>query len=148
AVGSGKSSILGALVGEMKRVSGTIEFGGTIGYCTQTAWIQNATVRDNILFGQPFDEARYRQVVRVCALERDLQQLPDGDQTEIGERGINLSGGQKQRVNIARAVYHNPDIILFDDPLSAVDAHVGRHLFHECLRGEMLQGKTRVLVTH
>ncbi|KAG0220544.1 P-loop containing nucleoside triphosphate hydrolase protein [Mortierella sp. GBAus27b] len=147
AVGSGKSSLLNALVGEMRKTDGTMEYGGTIGYCPQSAWIQNATVKNNILFGLPEDEERYRRVIKDCALERDIQILPDGDQTEIGERGINLSGGQKQRVNIARAVYFDADIILLDDPLSAVDAHVGKYLFKNCIMGA-LQGKTRVLVTH
>ncbi|KAG0329331.1 hypothetical protein BG000_000100 [Podila horticola] len=147
AVGSGKSSLLNALVGEMRKTSGRMEYGGTIGYCPQSAWIQNATVKDNILFGLPLDEDRYHRVIRDCALERDIQILPDGDQTEIGERGINLSGGQKQRVNIARAVYFNADVVLLDDPLSAVDAHVGKYLFKNCIMGA-LQGKTRVLVTH
>ncbi|KAF9357787.1 hypothetical protein BGX34_009218 [Mortierella sp. NVP85] len=147
AVGSGKSSLLNAMVGEMRKTSGFMEYGGTIGYCPQSAWIQNATVKDNILFGLPLDEDRYRRVIKDCALERDLEILPDGDQTEIGERGINLSGGQKQRVNIARAVYFDADIIFLDDPLSAVDAHVGKYLFKNCVMGA-LQGKTRVLVTH
>ncbi|KAF9961648.1 hypothetical protein BGZ70_008234 [Mortierella alpina] len=147
AVGSGKSSLLNALVGEMRKTSGSMEYGGTIGYCPQSAWIQNATVKDNILFGLPLDEARYKKVIKDCALERDIQILPDGDQTEIGERGINLSGGQKQRVNIARAVYFDADVVLLDDPLSAVDAHVGKYLFKNCIMGA-LQGKTRVLVTH
>ncbi|KAI1320479.1 hypothetical protein EDD11_000864 [Mortierella claussenii] len=147
AVGSGKSSLLNALVGEMRKSGGTMEYGGTIGYCPQSAWIQNATVKDNILFGLPLDEARYQRVIKDCALERDIQILPDGDQTEIGERGINLSGGQKQRVNIARAVYFDADVVLLDDPLSAVDAHVGKYLFKHCIMGA-LQGKTRVLVTH
>ncbi|KAF9938627.1 hypothetical protein BGZ67_010647 [Mortierella alpina] len=147
AVGSGKSSLLNALVGEMRKTSGSMEYGGTIGYCPQSAWIQNATVKDNILFGLPLDETRYKKVIKDCALERDIQILPDGDQTEIGERGINLSGGQKQRVNIARAVYFDADVVLLDDPLSAVDAHVGKYLFKNCIMGA-LQGKTRVLVTH
>ncbi|KAF9430894.1 hypothetical protein BGZ76_000670 [Entomortierella beljakovae] len=147
AVGSGKSSLLNALVGEMKKTGGSMEYGGTIGYCPQTAWIQNATVKDNILFGLPYDEEKYKRVLKDCALERDIEILPDGDQTEIGERGINLSGGQKQRVNIARAVYFNADVVLLDDPLSAVDAHVGKYLFKNCILGA-LQGKTRVLVTH
>lgn len=147
AVGSGKSSLLNALVGEMRKTGGHMVYGGTIGYCPQSAWIQNATVKDNILFGLPLDEDRYHRVIRDCALERDIQILPDGDQTEIGERGINLSGGQKQRVNIARAVYFDAEVVLLDDPLSAVDAHVGKYLFKNCIMGA-LQGKTRILVTH
>jgi len=147
AVGSGKSSLLNALVGEMKQTKGNIVFGGNVGYCPQTAWIQNNTVKNNILFGLPLDEQRYQQVIRDCALEQDLQVLPDGDGTEIGERGINLSGGQKQRINLARATYYNADILLLDDPLSAVDAHVGKHLFEKCIC-TALAGKTRVLVTH
>ncbi|CAG8602800.1 21542_t:CDS:10 [Gigaspora margarita] len=124
-VGSGKSSLLSALVGEMKRIKGEVLFGGNVGYCPQTAWIQNATLRDNITFGLPYNEEKYRQVIKDCCLEPDLKVLPAGDLTEIGEKGINLSGGQKQRVNIARAVYYNADIVLLDDPLSAVDAHIG-----------------------
>ncbi|CAG8537245.1 20906_t:CDS:10, partial [Racocetra persica] len=122
-VGSGKSSLLSALVGEMKRIKGEVIFGGNVGYCPQTAWIQNATIRDNITFGLPFDEEKYQRVIKDCCLKPDLNLLPAGDLTEIGEKGINLSGGQKQRVNIARAVYYDADIVLFDDPLSAVDAH-------------------------
>ncbi|OZJ01918.1 hypothetical protein BZG36_05007 [Bifiguratus adelaidae] len=146
-VGSGKSSLLSALVGEMKKVEGSVTFGGTVGYCPQTAWIQNATVKDNILFGLEYDEKRYQRVIKDCALTHDLSVLPEGDQTEIGERGINLSGGQKQRINLARAYYFNADIVLLDDPLSAVDAHVGRYLFENCIC-DALSSKTRVLVTH
>ncbi|KAI8925342.1 P-loop containing nucleoside triphosphate hydrolase protein [Entophlyctis helioformis] len=146
-VGSGKSSLLNALVGEMRRTAGSVTFRGTVGYCQQQAWIQNASVRDNILFGLPYDADKYARVLRDCSLERDLTILPGGDATEIGERGINLSGGQKQRVSIARAVYFDPDIVLLDDPLSAVDAHVGRYLFENCIV-KALHGKTRVLVTH
>ncbi|KAI8873555.1 P-loop containing nucleoside triphosphate hydrolase protein [Ramicandelaber brevisporus] len=147
-IGSGKTALLSALVGEMDRISGSMSINGSLAYCTQQSWIQNATVRDNILFGRPYDEERYRKVIKICALERDLKTLPDGDNTEIGERGSNLSGGQKQRLSLARAVYFDPEIILFDDPLSAVDTHVGRHLFYECISGDMLQNKTRLLVTH
>ncbi|CAB4387319.1 unnamed protein product [Rhizophagus irregularis] len=146
-VGSGKSSLLSALVGEMKKIRGEIEFGGSVGYCPQSAWIQNATLRDNIIFGLPFDEEKYRRVVKDCCLEPDLAVLPDGDMTEIGEKGINLSGGQKQRVSVARAVYYNADIVMLDDPLSAVDAHVGNYLITNCIQGS-LKGKTRILVTH
>ncbi|CAG8573111.1 6233_t:CDS:10, partial [Cetraspora pellucida] len=146
-VGSGKSSLLSALVGEMKKIGGEIIFGGTVGYCPQTAWIQNSTLRENITFGLPFDEEKYQRVIKDCCLEPDLAILPAGDMTEIGEKGINLSGGQKQRVNIARAVYFDADIVLLDDPLSAVDAHVGKYLFTNCIRGSLAK-KTRILVTH
>ncbi|KAI8618185.1 P-loop containing nucleoside triphosphate hydrolase protein [Chytriomyces sp. MP71] len=146
-VGSGKSSLLSALVGEMSHVSGSVTFRGSVGYCQQSAWIQNTSVKENILFGLKLDSERYAAAVRVSSLERDFEILPNGDETEIGERGINLSGGQKQRVQIARAVYFNPDIVLLDDPLSAVDAHVGRALFEDCILGK-LAGKTRILVTH
>ncbi|CAG8701408.1 5708_t:CDS:10, partial [Dentiscutata erythropus] len=146
-VGSGKSSLLSALVGEMKNVGGEIIFGGTVGYCPQTAWIQNATLRENITFGLPFDEEKYQRVIKDCCLEPDLAILPAGDMTEIGEKGINLSGGQKQRINIARAVYFDADIVLLDDPLSAVDAHVGKYLFTNCIQGSLAK-KTRILVTH
>ncbi|CAG8720739.1 46294_t:CDS:2 [Gigaspora margarita] len=146
-VGSGKSSLLSALIGEMKRIKGEAIFGENVGYCPQTAWIQNATLRDNITFGLPFNYEKYQQVIKDCCLEPDLLVLPSGDLTEIGEKGINLSGGQKQRVNVARAVYYNADIILLDDPLSAVDAHVGRCLFTNCIKGALAK-KTRLLVTH
>lgn len=146
-VGSGKSTVLQSLVGETRKIEGSVHISGSIGYAPQQAWIQNATVRENILFGRPYDEIRYRRVVNVCCLERDLEILPEGDSTDIGEKGINLSGGQKQRVNLARLCYFDPDIVLMDDPLSAVDAHVGTFLFDNCISGE-LKTKTRVLVTH
>ncbi|KAL6591713.1 P-loop containing nucleoside triphosphate hydrolase protein [Neocallimastix sp. 'constans'] len=146
-VGSGKSSLINALIGEMKRESGEVTFGGTIGYCSQQAWIQNATVKDNILFGKEYDEEKYNNAVKSCALLPDFKIFPKGDRTEIGERGINLSGGQKQRINLARAVYFNSDIVFLDDPLSAVDAHVSRYLFDKCILGA-LGNKTRILVTH
>lgn len=152
-VGSGKSSLLQALIGEMKQTGGVpARFGGSIGYCPQSAWIQNDTIRGNILFGLLLDEHKYAAVVRASCLESDLEILPHGDLTMIGERGINLSGGQKQRVSIARALYFNPDIILYDDPLSAVDAHVGNHLFEHAIRNTSSRTnpvpQTRILVTH
>ncbi|KAJ3321041.1 hypothetical protein HDU76_000167 [Blyttiomyces sp. JEL0837] len=146
-VGSGKSSLLHAIIGEMKRTTGTVTFSGTMGYAPQSAWIQNANLRDNVLFGRPYDCEQYLKALRDCALEQDLKVLPDGDLTSIGERGINLSGGQKQRVNLARCVYFEADIVLLDDPLSAVDAHVGKYLFDNCIMGA-LKEKTRILVTH
>ncbi|KAJ7175120.1 ABC protein [Mycena crocata] len=147
-VGSGKSSLLQGLIGEMRLVSGEFAFGGRVAYCPQSAWIQNASLRDNVLFGQPFDEARYWRVLEDACLLPDLQLLADGDLTESGEKGINLSGGQKQRVNIARALYYGADIVIFDDPLSAVDANVGKALFHTAIQGLVAQGKTVLLVTH
>lgn len=120
-VGSGKSSLISAFLGEMEKVSGRVNTVGQIAYVPQQSWIQNATLQDNILFGKPLDQKRYDQIIDACALKPDLEILPGGDQTEIGEKGINLSGGQKQRVSLARAVYNNSDIYFFDDPLSAVD---------------------------
>lgn len=146
-IGSGKSSLLQGLVGEMRRTEGKVTFSGTTSLCAQSPWIQNATVRENIVFGQPWDEDRYWAAVRDACLEPDLELLEDGDSTEIGEKGINLSGGQKQRVNIARAIYFNSDIIALDDPLSALDAGVGKALFFNAIMGA-LSGKTRILVTH
>ncbi|KAF3928827.1 hypothetical protein AA313_de0206435 [Arthrobotrys entomopaga] len=146
-VGSGKSSLLAALAGDMRKTSGEITQGASMAYCPQSAWIQNTTVRENILFGRPYDPIWYEKVIYACALKPDLEMLPYGDMTEIGERGITVSGGQKQRLNIARAIYHNSDILLLDDPLSAVDAHVGRHMFNEAISG-LLKDKCRVLATH
>ncbi|KAI9794890.1 MAG: hypothetical protein M1816_003019 [Peltula sp. TS41687] len=146
-VGSGKSSLMAALAGDMRKTRGEIAIGGSRALCPQYAWIQNATVRENIVFGKDFDPVWYSKVIEACALGPDLQMLPNGDQTEIGERGITVSGGQKQRINIARAIYFNADIVLMDDPLSAVDAHVGRHIFDHAISG-LLQNKCRVLATH
>ena len=209
AVGSGKSSLLSGILGEMKRRSGRVSLCGSLGYCHQSAWIQNATVRDNVLFGLPYDEQKYNRVINgrhhahsalhctytmsrtlamhafmdivvvareeectnsapfpylillslcvcvcvcvsvsaVCELEHDLAILPDGDMTEIGEKGITLSGGQKQRVNLARAVYFDADILLLDDIFSALDMHVGAAIFKNCILGT-IRHKTRLLVTH
>ncbi|KDR79020.1 hypothetical protein GALMADRAFT_244748 [Galerina marginata CBS 339.88] len=148
-VGSGKSSLLLGLIGEMRKVDGSVLFGGRVAYCPQIAWIQNASVRDNILFGQPYNDERYWRVIEEASLLRDLELLPDGDLTEIGEKGVNLSGGQKQRINVARALYYNADVVIMDDPLSAVDAHVGKALFQDAILGALRsQGKTVVFVTH
>jgi len=146
-VGSGKSSLCQALIGEMKKIEGNIEITGKVAYCAQNAWIQNATVRDNILFGSEFDMEKYTTVVDVCALRADFKIFDHGDGTEIGEKGVTISGGQRQRIALARAVYNDADVFIFDDPLSAVDAHVGKHLFNECIYS-YLKGKTRILVTH
>ena len=147
-VGSGKSSFIGAINGEMKLISGDIGVCGKIGYCPQQAWIRNCTVRDNIIFDQPFDEERYKMVIEQCALENDLANFPHGDETELGEKGISLSGGQKQRISLARMVYFNPDIAIMDDPLSAVDSQVGSTLFYDCILDGLLSDKTRILVTN
>uniref|UniRef100_A0A8C1DPF8 ATP-binding cassette, sub-family C (CFTR/MRP), member 3 n=1 Tax=Cyprinus carpio carpio TaxID=630221 RepID=A0A8C1DPF8_CYPCA len=148
-VGCGKTSLVCALLGEMEKLEGQISIRGSVAYVPQQAWIQNATVRDNILFGRPYVEQKYRCVLEACALTPDLEVLPGGDQTEIGEKGINLSGGQRQRVSLARALYSEADVYLLDDPLSAVDAHVAKHIFDNVIGPEgALKGKTRILVTH
>ncbi|KAF7856926.1 hypothetical protein EAF04_009686 [Stromatinia cepivora] len=146
-VGSGKSSLLAALAGDMRKTKGEMIMGADRAFCPQYAWIQNATVRDNILFGKDMNKSWYNKVIDACALRPDLDMLPNGDQTEIGERGITVSGGQKQRMNIARAIYFDADLILMDDPLSAVDAHVGRHIFDNAIMG-LLKDKARILATH
>lgn len=146
--GEGKTSLISAMLGELPPVSdASAVIRGTVAYVPQVSWIFNATVRDNILFGSAFEPARYEKAIDVTSLQHDLDLLPGGDLTEIGERGVNISGGQKQRVSMARAVYSNSDVFIFDDPLSALDAHVGRQVFDRCIRGE-LSGKTRVLVTN
>ncbi|KAJ2850080.1 hypothetical protein IWW36_002185 [Coemansia brasiliensis] len=158
--GSGKSSLLAALVGEMSLVRGRVmvpvaRMDGVlaiddVAYVAQEAWLRNATIRENILFGEPYDPQRYESVLRACALKPDLRILRAGDATEIGERGVTLSGGQKQRVALARAVYSRRRILLIDDCLSAVDSHTAKHIMNTCLVGssELMQGRTRVLVTH
>ncbi|XP_014467785.1 PREDICTED: multidrug resistance-associated protein 4-like [Dinoponera quadriceps] len=173
AVGSGKSSLLHLLLKELNPGAGNVIFtqdfsqesekmnirckmniGYTmdnpnlcISYASQEAWLFGGTVRDNILFGQPYDKTKYAQVTSVCALTKDFRQLPQGDMTIIGDRGVSLSGGQRARVNLARAVYRQADLYLLDDPLSAVDTHVSKHLYKKCIT-EYLAGKTRILVTH
>ena len=146
-VGSGKSSLLAAMAGDMRRTTGSVTMGASRAFCPQYAWIQNASVKENILFGKPYDRKWYDAVIDACALRPDLEMLPNGDMTEIGERGITVSGGQKQRLNIARAIYFNSDLVLMDDPLSAVDAHVGRHIFDNAICG-LLKDKCRILATH
>uniref|UniRef100_A0A8C6AEZ6 ATP binding cassette subfamily C member 12 n=1 Tax=Monodon monoceros TaxID=40151 RepID=A0A8C6AEZ6_MONMO len=146
-VGSGKSSLLAALLGQMQLRQGIVAFNETLAYVSQQAWIFQGNVRENILFGEKYDHQRYQHTVRVCALQVDLSTPPYGGLTEIGEQGLNLSGGQRQRISLARAVYLNHEIYLLDDPLSAVDAHVGKHIFEECIE-KALRGKTVVLVTH
>ncbi|KAB5527837.1 hypothetical protein DKX38_021684 [Salix brachista] len=163
-VGSGKSSLLSCILGEIQKLSGTVKISGAKAYVPQSPWILTGNIRENILFGNPYDSVRYYRTVKSCALLKDFELFSCGDLTDIGERGINMSGGQKQRIQIARAVYHDADIYLFDDPFSAVDAHTGTQLFQvgtyfltfqlcyendlqECLMG-ILKDKTVVYVTH
>ena len=146
-VGSGKSSLLSALLGELNKKEGRVKVQGSVAYVPQSAWIPNDSLRNVVLFGRKFDKEKYEETIEACGLTKDLQQLEGGDETEIGERGVNLSGGQKQRVSIARAVYDDADIFLFDDPLSALDAEVGANVFNNCIK-TLLHDKTRILVTH
>jgi len=158
-VGSGKSSLLSAILGEMESIGNSKvyvprtetekDMDGFASYCTQSPWVINDTLRGNILFGRDYDEDRYETILNACALKDDIAILPAGDQTEIGERGINLSGGQKARVSLGRAMYSaETRLLLLDDPLSAVDSHVGSHLFSEAIAGGIGIGRTRILVTH
>lgn len=146
-VGSGKSTLLSAISGDATVVKGRVAVQGSIALVSQQAWIFNGTVRENILFGLPYDEQRYKSVVESCSLKSDFTMMPNADETEIGERGANLSGGQKQRISLARALYSNRDIYLLDDTLSAVDVKVSQHIFQNCIRGAMRE-KTVLLVTH
>lgn len=149
AVGCGKTSLISAILGEMDKRKGTVNTVGKIAYVPQQAWLRNCTLRENIIFGLPYDKKKYQKVVNACALKADIEMLSAGDKTEIGEKGINLSGGQKQRISLARAVYSDSDVYLFDDPLSAVDSHVGKHIFDEVIGPKgILARKTKVLVTH
>ncbi|NXK63709.1 MRP1 protein, partial [Sylvietta virens] len=148
-VGAGKSSLLAAVLGELHTTDGCVTLQDTAAYVPQQAWVLNASVEDNILFGKEMDETWFNRVIEACALHLDLETFPAGQKSEIGEKGINLSGGQKQRVNLARAVYQEASIYLLDDPLAAVDAHVGQHIFEHVLGPNgLLKDKTRVLVTH
>jgi ABC-type multidrug transport system fused ATPase/permease subunit len=167
--GTGKSLLLAAILGEVDVLSGKINvprppqtcdrrdhlatrdnwiIPSSIAFVAQIPWIENASIKDNILFGLPFDEYRYKKVIEVCALRKDLDMLPDGQSTEIGANGINLSGGQRWRVTFARALYSRAGILVLDDIFSAVDAHVGRFIFEKGLTGELGVGRTRILVTH
>ncbi|OLN81740.1 ATP-dependent bile acid permease 3 [Colletotrichum chlorophyti] len=167
--GSGKSLMLAAILGESDLLSGAIYapkapslkarnddkanrgnwiIPSGISFVGQIPWIENATLKSNILFGLPFDEERYNKTIEACALTKDLEMLADGDRTELGANGINLSGGQKWRLTLARAIYSRAGILVLDDIFSAVDAHVGRHIYEKCLTGELCKGRTRILVTH
>ena len=147
-MGSGKSTLLSAIAGEISAdICGTIILQGTLAYVPQTAWIFSGTIRENILFGQPYDEQKYNRVIEACALKEDIQRFPDYDQTVVGERGKVLSRGQRARVSLARAVYADADLYLLDDPLSAVDFTVGPHIFKTCIN-DQLGEKARVLTSH
>lgn len=148
-VGSGKSTLLNVILGELAVDAGTLTINGSLSYASQEPWLFDSSIRDNIVFVEDFDEWRYKRVIKVCALERDFELLPQGDASIVGERGISLSGGQKARINLARAIYRKADVYLLDDPLSAVDAHVGRHIFDECITQFLAdENKICVLVTH
>ncbi|KAK9923578.1 hypothetical protein M0R45_031987 [Rubus argutus] len=142
-----KSSLLLAILGEIPKISGTVDVFGTIAYVSQTSWIQSGTVRDNILYGKPMNKNKYKETKKSCALDKDINSFQHGDLTEIGQRGLNLSGGQKQRIQLARAVYSDADIYLLDDPFSAVDATTAAILFHDCVMAALAK-KTVIMVTH
>jgi ABC-type multidrug transport system fused ATPase/permease subunit len=154
--GSGKSALLHAILGELYCTKGGVHLMNSklpktelpIAYASQHVWLQNATIKDNILFGCTYDEQRYLSVIKQCALRRDLIVLEGGDMTEVGEKGVNLSGGQKARIGLARALYSSAAIILMDDPLSAVDAPTAKHIFDRAINGPLMNGRTRILVTH
>jgi len=146
-VGCGKTSLLMSILGELPVFSGRISCTGQTAYVSQTPWVFSGTMRENIVFGMQFTEEKYKKVIEVCDLGKDIQRFPKGDLTEIGQRGVILSGGQRARVSLARAIYSDADIYLLDDPLSAVDAKVGKHLFERCIK-EFLAGRVRILATH
>ena len=146
-VGSGKSTLLSAIAGEIWNTSGTIDYQGSVIYLPQTAWVFSGTIKENILFGQPYKESKYERIIDVCALKEDFQRLPDGDQTVVGERGEVLSGGQQAKVSLARAVYADGDIYLLDDPLNAVDFKVGQHIFNKCIK-DLLGNKIVLFASH
>ncbi|XP_026805630.1 probable multidrug resistance-associated protein lethal(2)03659 isoform X2 [Rhopalosiphum maidis] len=146
-VGAGKTSLIHAILRELPLCEGSISVCGTVSYASQEPWLFNGSIQQNILFGSPMDYNRYEEVIKVCALKTDFKQLPYGDRSLVGERGVSLSGGQRARVNLARAIYKQADIYLLDDPLSAVDTHVGKHIFEKCIK-DYLKEKTCILVTH
>lgn len=145
--GSGKSSFLEGLAGNMNLIDGTIQMAGKAAFCSQHSWMQNASVRDNILFGREYDAVRYEEVLWACALQSDLEELANGDQTQVGERGAALSGGQKSRISIARAVYARTDILIMDDPFASIDSNVGHHIMNNLLCG-ILKQQCRIIATH
>ncbi|EHH60190.1 ATP-binding cassette sub-family C member 6 [Macaca fascicularis] len=148
-VGAGKSSLLSALLGELSKVDGFMSIKGAVAYVPQEAWVQNTSVVQNVCFGQELEPAWLERVLEACALRPDVDSFPEGVHTSIGEQGMNLSGGQKQRLSLARAVYRKAAVYLLDDPLAALDAHVGQHVFNQVIGpGGLLQGTTRILVTH
>lgn len=146
-VGSGKSSIFNVILKELPITNGAVNVDGKISYSSQDPWLFSGSVRENILFGNVYNEERYKEVVRVCALQSDFDMFPYGDRTLVGEKGKALSGGQKARINLARCVYNNADIYLLDDPLSAVDANVGKQLYEQCIK-QFLKNKICILITH
>lgn len=146
-VGSGKTALLNLIMNDLSPTEGTVEVKGTISYASQNPWLFPATVRQNILFGQPYDRQRYEKVIQACCLKTDLEYLPHGDHTLAGDRGLNLSKGQQARINLARAVYKDCNIYLLDDCFSALDAHVSKHVFNECVKS-FLKDKLCILVTH
>ena len=146
-VGSGKSTLLAAIAGEVIQSSGNIVCSKRVGYVPQTAWVFSGTLRENVLFGEPYDEQKYAEVIKACALTEDITRFPNGDLTFVGEHGVVLSGGQRARVNLARAVYADADVYLLDDPLSAVDAKVSEHIFTQCV-WKLLKEKIVILATY
>ncbi|BGP27903.1 hypothetical protein JCM10295v2_006890 [Rhodotorula toruloides] len=154
-VGSGKSALLLALLGELHVAKGGVQIGSPhedrapkLSFAAQSPWLQDTSVRQNILFGEDYEDERYRETIFACALEKDLEALPEGDETRVGERGLSMSGGQKQRIALARAIYARSDIVLLDDVLSALDSNMVQHVVDHCLNGPLLHGRTVVLVTH
>ena len=146
-VGSGKSTLLAAIAGEAAKTHGSVLFPGNVSYVPQSAWLFSGTFRENILFGEPYDKEKYAEVIDACALREDVGRFPNGDLTFVGEQGVTLSGGQRARVSLARAVYADADVYLLDDPLSAVDAKVGEHIFNQCIC-KLLQNKITILVSY